>query len=144
VTLGFESTQLLNWNEELIVVYRVIAGLIGAIMTVTAISWIFDPSAAAASLGMPYLDGLARSTQLGDFTAFFVFTAVMCWLGAITQQGHYLQSAGLLLFLAAVFRTLAWAIYGATFATDFIVFEVVCAGLLSFSASRIGRDANII
>ena len=87
---------------------------------------------------------LARSTQLGDFTAFFVFTAVMCWLGAITQQGHYLQSAGLLLFLAAVFRTLAWAIYGAAFATDFIVFEVVCAGLLSFSASRIGRDANII
>ncbi len=125
-------------------IYRVIAGLIGAIMTVTAISWIFDPSAAAASLGMPYLDGLARSTQLGDFTAFFVFTAVMCWLGAITQKGHYLQSAGLLLFLAAVFRTLAWAIYGADFARDFIVFEVVCAGLLAFSASRIGRDASII
>lgn len=125
-------------------IYRVIAGLIGAFMTITAISWIFDPSAAAASLGMPYLDGLARSTQLGDFTAFFVFIAVMCWLGALTKKGHYLQSAGLLLFLAAVFRTLAWAVYGADFATDFIAFEVVCAGLLAFSATRIGRDANLI
>jgi len=125
-------------------VYRVITGLIAAVMTVTAISWIFNPITAAANLGMPYLDGLGRSSQLGDFTAFFVFTAVMCWLGAITQKGHYLQSAGLLLILAAIFRTLAWAIYGADFATDFIAFEVICAGLLAFSASRIGRDANII
>jgi hypothetical protein len=126
------------------VVYRVIAGLIGAVMTITAISWIFDPSTAAANLGMPYLDGLARSTQLGDFTAFFAFIAIMCGLGAITQKGHYLQSAGLLLILAAVFRTLAWAIYDADFAADFIAFEVVSAGLLAFSASRIGWDEKLI
>jgi hypothetical protein len=68
----------------------------------------------------------------------------MCGLGAITQKGHYLQSAGLLLFLAAVFRTLAWAIYDADFAADFIAFEVVSAGLLAFSASRIGWDEKLI
>lgn len=124
--------------------YRIIAGLIGTVMTLNSISWIFDPSAAAASLGMPYLEGLARSTQLGDFTAFFVFTAVMCWMGAITKKGHYLQSAGLLLFLAATFRTLAWAVYGAEFATVFIAFELVCALLLALSASRIGHDANLL
>ena len=125
-------------------IYRVIAGLIGALMTVTAISWIFDPATAAANLGMPYLDGLGRSSQLGDFTAFFVFIAIACGMGAITQKGHYLQGAGALLLLAAVFRTLAWAVYDAELATQFIGFEVVAGALLIFSASRIGYNEDVI
>jgi hypothetical protein len=91
---------------------------------------------------MTYLDGIGRSTQVGDFSAFFVFLVIMCVMGVITQTGHYLRSAGLLLLLTAIFRTTAWALYSAELATTFIVAELVMAGLLFFSASRIGQQAE--
>ena len=125
-------------------IYRIIPGLVAALLATTAISWLFDPAAAAAGLGMPYLDGIARSTQVGDFSAFFVFLVIMCATGAITENGHYLRSASLLLLLTAVFRTSAWAFYGAELATTFIVAELVMAGLLFFSASRIGHQADLV
>jgi hypothetical protein len=65
-------------------------------------------------------------------------------MGAITKIGHYLHSAGLLLLLAAVFRTLAWGVHGADFATTFIVFEVACAALLFFSGTKISRRDDIV
>ena len=125
-------------------IYRIIPGLVAALLATTAVSWLFDPAAAAASLGMPYLDGIGRSTQVGDFSAFFVFLVIMCATGAITENGHYLRSASLLLLLTAVFRTSAWAFYGAELATTFIVAELVMAGLLFFSASRIGHQADLV
>lgn len=125
-------------------IYRIIPGLVATLLATTAVSWLFDPAAAAAGLGMPYLDGIGRSTQVGDFSAFFVFLVIMCATGAITENGHYLRSASLLLLLAAVFRTSAWAFYGAELATTFIVAELVMAGLLFFSASRIGHQADLV
>ena len=75
---------------------------------------------------------------------FFVFLVVMCLMGAITKIGHYLHSAGLLLLLAAIFRTLAWVVHGADLATTFIVFEVTCAVLLFFSGTKIGQRDDIV
>ena len=66
--------------------YRIIPGLVAALLATTAISWLFDPTAAAAGLGMPYLEGIGRSTQVGDFSAFFVFLVVMCIAGVITRK----------------------------------------------------------
>jgi hypothetical protein len=123
-------------------IYRIVPSLVAALLATTAVSWLFDPAAAAAGLGMTYLDGIGRSTQVGDFSAFFVFLVIMCVMGVITQTGHYLRSASLLLLLTAIFRTTAWALYGAELATTFIVAELVMAGLLFFSASRIGQQAE--
>ena len=125
-------------------IYRVIAGLIGTLMAATAWGWLLDPETAAGNLGMTYMDGIGRSTLVGDMSAFFVFLVAMCVLGAITKVGHYLHSAGLLLLLAAIFRTLAWVVHGAGFATTFIVLEVVCAALLFFSGTKIGQRDDIV
>ena len=125
-------------------IYRIIAGLIGALMATTAAGWLLDPETAAGSLGMSYMDGIGRSTLVGEISAFFVFLVVMCIAGAATRVGHYLRSAGLLLLLTAVFRTTAWALHGAEFATIFIVFEIVMAVLLFFCAAKIGRRDDII
>ena len=125
-------------------IYRVIAGVIAAVMGLTAAGWLLDPATAAQGLGMNYLDGIGRSSQVGDMTAFFTFIVVMCVMGAITQTGHYLRSAGLLLILAAVFRTSAWAFHGAELASTFIVFEIVMAALLFFSGAKIGRSDPIL
>ena len=125
-------------------IYRIIAGLIGALMATTAAGWLLDPETAAGSLGMSYMDGIGRSTLVGEISAFFVFLVVMCIAGAVTRVGHYLRSAGLLLLLTAVFRTTAWALHGAEFATIFIVFEIVMAVLLFFCAAKIGQRDDII
>jgi hypothetical protein len=124
--------------------YRILAGLVAAVMAITAVTWVFDPAAAAMSLGMPYLEGMGRSSQIGDVGALFMFMVIMCVMGAITRVGHYLQSAGLVLLLIAIFRTLAWAVYDAELAGLFIAVELVCAAVLFFSASRIGRRADLI
>jgi hypothetical protein len=125
-------------------IYRVIAGLIGALLAATAGGWLLDPETAAGTLGMTYMDGIGRSTLVGDMSAFFVFLVVMCVMGAITKVGHYLHSASLLLLLAAIFRTLAWGVHGAEFATTFIVFELVCATLLFFSGTKIDERDDIV
>ena len=125
-------------------IYRIIAGLIGALMATTAAGWLLDPETAAGSLGMSYMDGIGRSTLVGEISAFFVFLVVMCVAGAVTRVGHYLRSAGLLLLLTAVFRTTAWALHGAEFATIFIVFEILLAVLLFFCAAKIGQRDDII
>ena len=125
-------------------IYRIIAGLIGALMATTAAGWLLDPQTAAGSLGMSYMDGIGRSTLVGEISAFFVFLVVMCIAGAVTRVGHYLRSAGLLLLLTAVFRTTAWALHGAELATIFIVFEIVMAVLLFFCAAKIGQRDDII
>ena len=125
-------------------IYRIIAGLIGALMAAKAAGWLLDPETAAGSLGMSYMDGIGRSTLFGEISAFFVFLVVMCVAGAVTRVGHYLRSAGLLLLLTAVFRTTAWALHGAEFATIFIVSEIVMAVLLLFCAAKIGQRDDII
>ena len=53
-------------------VARILSGLAGLVMGLSAVNWLIDPKAAALALGMPLLEGMGRSTQVGDFTAFFV------------------------------------------------------------------------
>ena len=48
-------------------------------------------------------------------------------------------AAAVLLFGAAVFRTLAYLLHGADFATNFIVIEAVLGGFLVYAATVFGR-----
>ena len=115
---------------------RGIAGLIGALFLIQTAGWILDPATAAEGLGMPLLDGLARSTQVGDLTSFFLALGVMSLLGALRENGTWLLASAGLLGGAAVMRTLAWAIHGADFATEFIAVEAVLAITLVVIAVR--------
>jgi hypothetical protein len=117
-------------------ILRIVAGLIGALFLVQAITWMIDPAGAAKALGMPLLDGLARSTQVGDFTSFFLALGTMGILGAARMSGTWLRAAAMLLGGAAAMRTLAWAIHGADFASEFIVIETVAAAAFLFIAAR--------
>ena len=121
---------------------RILAGLVGLLLASTAVTWIVDPTAAALSLGMPLLDGVGRSTQIGDLSSLFVGGTILCFIGAIREQGHWLQAVALLLTLTAIFRTLAWAVHGAAFTTVFIVAEIVMAAILLFSAIQMNKTST--
>ena len=110
--------------------------LLGAGFFLQGIVWIVAPARAAESLGMPLLDGLGRSTQIGDFAAFFLTAGGVILAGSRPGHARLLLVPAGMLASAAVVRTLAWLVHGAAFAPAFIPVEVVAAILLGLAARR--------
>ena len=121
---------------------QIFIALPGVLMGISAIGWLVGPKGAAEGLGMPLLDGVARSTQIGDMTAFFTGVCAMVLLGAIRKNATWLAAAAIVLGGAAIFRTTAWMFHGADLATQFIVPELVLTAILSFGVYRYSRAAQ--
>lgn len=119
---------------------RIATTVLGALFTLQGLGWLVNPALAATGLGMPLLDGLGRSTQIGDFAVFFLTIGVTTLLGSRPGRTRWLLVPGCMLGGAAVARTLAWSLHGADFAALFIVIEVAAAALLFTASQRL--DAN--
>ena len=110
---------------------RIAVALIGLGFALQGVGWLAIPGQAAAGLGMPLLDGLGRSTQVGDFASFFLTAGITMLIGSRRGYSRLLYVPAGLLGGAAIARTLAWALHGADFAGFFIGVEVgVSTGLL--------------
>ncbi|MGB1140739.1 MAG: hypothetical protein ACPG1A_07560 [Halioglobus sp.] len=90
---------------------------------------------------MPLLEGAARSTQVGDLTAFFITAGVLALIGVFTRNATLLIAPAMLVGLAAVFRTLAWLVHGADLTTETIVVEVVMCIAFILAWKRLGAAA---
>ena len=121
-------------------VIQVFIALPGVMMGWSAFGWLTNPQSAAEGLGMQLLDGVGRSTQVGDMTSFFAVVSIMVLVGAIRQNATWLVGPVLLLGGAAVFRTLAWMFHGADLAMQFIVPELVLAAILGFGMYWFSRE----
>jgi len=110
--------------------------VIGILFTLQGVGWLVSPSRAAAGLGMPLLDGLGRSAQIGDFSVFFLALGVLVLLGNRPGRSRLLYVPGCMLGAAALLRFLAWAVHGAAFATTFIIIEIVTSAVLLTAAGR--------
>lgn len=117
--------------------FRILAGLLGAFFFLQGLGWIIDAKSAAEGLGMPLLDGIARSTQAGDLTGFFLCLGGFALWGAYQPSPTWLRAAGFLLFGAAFGRTVAALVSDAAFATQFITIELVTGGLLFLAAAKV-------
>lgn len=118
---------------------RIAATVLGALFALQGLGWLLLPARAAEGLGMPLLDGLGRSTQIGDLAAFFLVLGATAALGAWRGRPVLLHVAAGLLGAAALGRTLAWALHGAAFAGAFIAIEVVAAAVLLATAGQARR-----
>tara|TARA_R110002110_G_scaffold14698_1_gene67660 strand:+ start:86682 stop:87062 length:381 start_codon:yes stop_codon:yes gene_type:complete len=121
---------------------RVIICLPALLFVVMGLAWLVKPASMAASLGMPLLDGLGRSTQIGDLGAFFFAGGTMVFMGVITHERAWLQAPALLLGATAIFRTLAWLIHDATLAIPQIAVEVVICLLLLYAVRRMSATTS--
>lgn len=117
-------------------VLRWIARALGVGFGLQALGWLVAPANAAVGLGMPLLDGIGRSTQIGDFWAFFLTAAVTMLAGSRRGQERLLHVPAGLLGSAALGRTIAWAIHGAAFAAVFVAVEVFASVVLLTLARR--------
>ena len=118
-------------------VLRVIAGLVGILFFLNGLQWIISPANVAASLGMPLLEGVGLSTQIGDLGSFFITVGAMTLIGAITTTRHWFYAPSMLLLVAALYRTLSTILYGAPFVMSAIVVEISVGLFLIFAGSRI-------
>ncbi len=118
-------------------VLSVIVGLLGVLFLVIGLRWLIAPTAAATNLGMPLLDGLGRSTQIGDMTAFFLTLGTSILIALATSRRTWYYPACMLLGIAAIGRMLAWAAHDAAFAFDMIAVEMIVAGFLLFASRKL-------
>jgi hypothetical protein len=115
---------------------RIVVALLGFGFFLQGVLWILAPSRAADGLGMPVLDGLGRSTQFGDFAAFFLMLGGTILAGMRPGGARILYFPAGLLGSAAFCRILAWLFHGAAFAAMFIAVEIVACGLLLRAAGQ--------
>ncbi len=116
---------------------RLAVTVLGGLFTLQGLGWILAPGRAAAGLGMPLLDGLGRSTQVGDFAAFFLVAGLTMIAGSRPGRAQWLRFPAALIGGAAITRTLAWLLHGADFAALFITIEIATGVLLVRAAGRL-------
>ena len=120
--------------------FRVIPGIIGAFMLLSAFNWLIDPSGAAEGLAMSLMEGEGGNTQIGDFTSFFFTAGLMSIIGAYRNEHIWLYTTISLLGSAAIFRISAGLFHGTEFLTSAIIFELVSSVLLFISAYKIKTE----
>ena len=120
---------------------RIIPGIVGSIMMLTAFNWIIDPSSAAAGLSMSLLQGEGGNTQIGDFTSFFFTAGIMAIIGAYRNEHIWIYATACLLGSAAIFRIYAGLMHGTEFLMSAIFFEILTSILLIISLKKI-KSAN--
>ena len=118
-------------------ILRVIVALPGILFVVTGLRWLVDPSAAAAQLEMPLLDGVGRSSQIGDMSGFFLTLGIIILIALITSKRSWYYPAIILLVITAIGRVLAWLVHDAALAVDMIAPEVIIACLLLFASRKL-------
>ena len=116
-------------------VLRVVVTLPGVLFVVMGVRWLVTPTDMAPELGFALADGIGRSSQIGDFAAFFLTAGVCILMGVVTSKRIWFYPAAMLLLLAALGRLIAWAIHDAAFTGSMIGFEAV-VGVLLLLGSR--------
>jgi hypothetical protein len=119
---------------------RVLVTLPAVLFVVMGLRWITDPTGAATALGMTLLDGVGRSSQIGDVGALFLSMGSMMLLALITARRSWFYAPALMLSLVALLRVLAWLLHDAALALDMIVVEIVIASILLFASTRLAQD----
>ncbi|MCB1855746.1 MAG: hypothetical protein KDI05_12755 [Halieaceae bacterium] len=121
-------------------VLKVLVVLAGLFFVVMGLRWAVDPAGAAATLGMPLLEGAARSSQMADIGVFFLAGGLFIFTAVITARRSWYHVPALIMFGAAIYRLIAWLFHDAAFVVDGIAVEVIVGSLLLFAGARLARD----
>jgi hypothetical protein len=121
---------------------KIMVSLISLLFLSMGVRWAVAPEGMAKELGMPLLEGMGLSTQIGDLGSFFLTCGLLGLIGVFKENRDFLYAAAMLLGGTAVFRLLAWGVYDASLAVPQIAVEVVSAGLLVALAAQFKSPAN--
>jgi len=129
-------------------VARILSGLVGALMLISAINWIVDPVSAAASLqiteSLSAVGGetlLGKNTLIGDFTSFFFAAGILSCIGSYRNEHEWLYGPLALLGSAALFRLSAGVMHGTEFWLPGIISEILFSIMLLVSINSMKKSA---
>ena len=113
----------------------------GFIFIVLGLVWIISPYDAGANFGILVIpEGLGRSSLIGDVGSYFFCIGLMMILAAYTLKNIWFYAPAMLLSVTAIFRIISWAIHDATFATQFIVIEIVLVAILLITSRKVSDN----
>jgi uncharacterized membrane protein YvlD (DUF360 family) len=116
--------------------------LLAIVLGIISAQWIFSPESAAQSLSMVYMEGDARNTQIRDFTAFFLGTAIMSILSFLTKEYQWIFSVGIIFFIAGVFNILTSINYETNIAITSLISEIIFT-CIALTAAYIYKKQNL-
>ena len=103
--------------------------------------WVISPYEAGANFGILEIsEGLGRSSLIGDVGSYFFCIGLMMILAAYTLKSIWFYAPAMLLGVTALFRVISWAAHDATFATQFIIIEILLITLLLVTSKRMSSQ----
>lgn len=115
-------------------VAKILTSILALVLGLIAIRWIIYPELSANSLGMIYLDGVGRNTQIRDFTAIFFSTSLFCCISLVTKQYQWVLCSGLVFLIIALMSVLAFHIHEAPLTYSSLIAELLFTSLAFYSA----------
>ena len=113
----------------------------GFIFIVLGLVWIISPYDAGANFGILVIpEGLGRSSLIGDVGSYFFCIGLMMILAAYTLKNIWFYAPAMLLSVTAIFRIISWAVHDATFATQFIIIEIVLVAILLITSRKVSDN----
>jgi len=122
-------------------ILRAIVCIPAIIFIVTGLQFLLDPAAAVKQFGMPLLDGVSRSSQIGDMAGFFLTCGLCVLIAVSTGKRVWFYPAAMLTSITAIGRILAWLLHDAALAINLIAPEIIFTALFLFAASRLPAPA---
>lgn len=118
------------------IVWKVAVAVIGLLLAVLGLRWMFLPGHAAVEMGMVLSTPVALNTARGDLGGLFIGGAILCFLGLRTGEGRWLDAAALVIACVAIGRTVGILLDGFLAVSAIsIVIELVMVRVL-IGASR--------
>ncbi|MCT2529588.1 hypothetical protein N2382_01845 [SAR92 clade bacterium H921] len=118
--------------------------LIPAILfVVTGIRWLVVPAEVASSFGLALSEGIGLSSQIGDFSSFFITLGSCMLIALIIEHRSWYYPPMMLLAITAIGRITAWLLHDATLAVSQIMIEVTVALILLLASRRLPQEISI-
>ena len=117
-----------------------LSSVLGVVLLLIALQWIFMPASAAESLGMLDLEGDGRNTQIRDFTAFFLASSIMCFLSLSSKKYEFIFCCGLVYMFAAIFNVISSIYHGAPLGLSSLISEIVFTSMAYIAALNFKKD----
>jgi hypothetical protein len=113
----------------------------GILFIAIGLLWVISPYEAGANFGILEIsEGLGRSSLIGDVGSYFFCIGLMMILAAYTLKSIWFYAPAMLLGVTALFRVISWAAHDATFATQFIIIEILLITLLLVTSKRMSSQ----
>jgi len=121
---------------------RILSGLLGFVLLILGVQWVVDPQAAAEGLALLYFEGEGRNTLIRDFTAFFLGTSFMCFLGLLTKNYQYMVSVTIIFVIAFAANVYADIAHGAPMLVTAAISELIFSIMAITSALLMKANSN--